>query len=111
MAKRRRRSKADVVSAATLRAIKARKRVFLSEVSKLLSDALGFSVRVSMAAPKVDKTDWTPSMRKASRMSAAESRRQVADAFFGGPVIGPVVDRVLNDAVPADLLGQDDEAS
>lgn len=111
MARRKRRSKADAVSAGTVRAIKARKRAFLSEVSKLLSDALGFSVRVSMAAPKVDKTDWTPAMRKASRMTVAQSRRQIADAFFGGPVSGPVVDRVLNDPLPSSLLGEDDEAS
>lgn len=104
MARRKRRSKADAISAGTVRAIKARKRAFLSEVSQLLSDALGFAVRVSMAAPKVDKSDWTPAMRKAARQPVAVSRRQIAASMF-------VPDRSLNDPLPASLFGEDEASS
>lgn len=96
--KRRSRSKADAVSAATLRAIKARKLAFLREVSSLLSDALGFAVRVSMVAPKVD---LSPEQRRVARRSAAVNRASIAASAYAP----------LNDPLPADLLGADDEAS
>lgn len=103
---RRRRSKADIVSAATLRAIKSRKREFLSDVSKLLSDALGFAVRVSMVAPKVD---LSPDQRRASRRSAAENRRLIAASAYAPVAVRRstpaelAVD--LNDALPEELRG------
>lgn len=79
--RKRRRSKSDKVSASTLRAIKASKRAFLREVSSLLSDALGFAVRVSMVAPKID---LSPDERRASRRSAAVNRRSIIEsAGFG----------------------------
>lgn len=77
MRKRRRRSKSAVVAAATLVAIKARKRAFLREVSSLLSDALGFPVRVSMVPPPVE---LSPGERRASRRSAAENRKLVRES-------------------------------
>lgn len=79
--KRKRRSRSAALSADTLRAIKARKRVFLGEVSRLLSEALGFAVSVSMARPKLD---LSPDQRRASRLSKAAARRQVREsAGFG----------------------------
>lgn len=77
MAKRRRRSKSAVVAAATVAAIKARKRAFLREVSSLLSDALGFPVRVSMLPPAVD---LSPDQRRAARRSARANRAQVRES-------------------------------
>lgn len=74
MAKRRRRSKSAVIAAATMSEIKARKRAFLREVSSLLSDALGFPVRVSMVAPRLD---LSPDQRRAARRSASANRAQV----------------------------------
>lgn len=104
MARRRRRSKADAVSAATLRAIKARKLSFLREVSSLLSDALGFAVRVSMVAPK---PDLSPEQRRVARRSAAVNRASIAASFNLGPLPGDLP----SDPLPAGLLGADDEAS
>lgn len=97
MARRKRRSsKADKVSAATLRAIKARKLAFLREVSSLLSDALGFTVRVSLVPPKAD---LSPDQRKAARRPAAVNRALIAASMFAPPA--------LNDPLPSDLLGKD----
>lgn len=86
MAKRRRRSKSAVVAVATLVAIKARKRAFLREVSSLLSDALGFPVRVSMVAPAAD---LSPDQRRAARRSARANRAQVRESaeLFHAPVV------------------------
>lgn len=78
MARRRRVSKSDKVSAATLRAIKARKLAFLGEVSSLLSDALGFTVRVSLVPPKAD---LSPEQRKVARRSAAVNPASIAASF------------------------------
>lgn len=109
MARRKRRSKADAVSAGTVRAIKARKRAFLSEVSKLLSDALGFGVRVSMLPPKVD---LSPAERQAYRRPAAENRRLIAASFFApAPPLKAALDAPLNDPLPASLLGEDEGMS
>lgn len=95
MSKRKRRSRSAVVSAGAVAAIKARKRAFLADVSQLLSDALGFAVRVSMVAPKVD---LSPDQRRASRLSVSAARRQIRDsAGFGvvhraDPFVFEVVD-------------------
>ena len=85
MAKKRRRSKSAVVAAATVAAIKARKRAFLREVSSLLSDALGFPVRVSMLPPS---PDLSPDQRRASRRSAAENRSRIRASaeLFNAPL-------------------------
>lgn len=99
MARRKRRpSKADKVSAATLRAIKARKLSFLREVSSLLSDALGFTVRVSLVPPKAD---LSPDQRRVARRPAAVNRASIAASLYAPAG--------LNDPLPASLLGADDE--
>lgn len=107
MAKRKRRSKSAAVSAATVSAIKARKRAFLREVSSLLSDALGFAVRVSMVPPPVD---LSPDERRASRRSAADNRRLIAASAFGPVSVDQATRRLiadLNDPLPSSLLGGD----
>lgn len=79
--KRRSRSKADVLGAAVLRDVRAKRRTFLREVSELLSVALGFQVKVALASPA---PDLSPEQRKASRRSAKANRRQIAEsAAFG----------------------------
>lgn len=85
MKRRRRRSKSELVAAETVSRIKARKRAFLREVSELLSDALGFAVRVSMVPPSVD---LTLDERRASRRSASANRRQIASSMFAPVVPG-----------------------
>ena len=102
--RRKRRSKADAVSAGTVRAIKARKRAFLSEVSQLLSDALGFAVRVSMLPPKVA---LSPDERRAARRPAAVNRRLIRES--AELLNRPLVASDLNDPLPSSLLGADDE--
>lgn len=78
--RRRRRSSTEILAKRTLIDIKAKKLQFLREVSKLLSDALGFSVKVSLG--KTNPTaGFTPAMRKAYRMTKAEARAQMKDAF------------------------------
>jgi hypothetical protein len=78
--RRRRRSSSQLIAARTLIDIKARKRAFLKEVGAILTDALGFNVKVSLAAP--DRlAGLSPSQRKAARMTRSETRRQIADAF------------------------------
>lgn len=80
--KRRSRSKADVLGAAVLRDVRAKRRTFLREVSELLSEAIGFQVRVSLAKPA--GPDLSPEQRKAARRSARTNRRQIAEsAGFG----------------------------
>lgn len=81
MAKRKRRSKADLLGSAVLRDVRAKRRTFLREVSELLSVALGFDVRVSL---KRAAADLSPEERKASRRSAKANRRQIVEsAGFG----------------------------
>lgn len=81
MAKRRRkRNSTEILAKRTLIDIKAKKLQFLREVSELLSAALGFSVKVSLG--KTNPTaGFSPSMRKAHRMSMAEAHAQMKDAF------------------------------
>lgn len=102
MAKRKRRSRSAVVSAGTVAAIKARKRSFLRDVSSLLSDALGFAVRVSMVPPKVD---LSPDQRRAARRPAAVNRKLIAASLFRPGSVGSE----LNDPLPPALLGDSDE--
>lgn len=44
----------------------------------MLTDALGFEVRVTLVAPKVDAS---PDMRRAARMTRAQARRSIADSM------------------------------
>lgn len=81
MARRRRRSTAQVVAARTLTDIKQKRLAFLREVSAILSDALGFTVKVSLIKP--DRMDGlSPDQRRAARMTKAQARRQMADSMF-----------------------------
>lgn len=91
MAKRRRRSKSAVVAVATVAAIKARKRAFLRDVSSLLSDALGFPVRVSIVPAAVD---LSPDQRRAARRSAAANRASIRASaeLINAPLEAPSVD-------------------
>jgi len=81
MAKRRkRRSNAQLIAQRTLIEIKTKRLEFLRQVSQLLSDALGFTVKVSLA--KRDRTaGYSPSMKRAARMSKKDARRQIRQAF------------------------------
>jgi len=76
--KRRRRSGTRLLAERTLIEIKAKRLAFLREVGTLLSDALGFQVKVSLLKRN---SDYTPAMRKAARMTKAQARKQMRDAF------------------------------
>lgn len=84
--RRRKRSSTEILAKRTLIDIKAKKLQFLREVSKLLSDALGFNVRVSLGKASTI-VGYTPEMRKAQRMTKKEARAQMRDAF--APLTGP----------------------
>jgi hypothetical protein len=77
--RRRRRASAQVVAAKTMADIKRKERQFLREVSAMLTEALGFPVRVSHV--KVAPPPMTPRMGRFARMPKAEARRQIAEAF------------------------------
>lgn len=79
--RRRRRSSSELIAQRSIVEIKQRKRAFLREVGEILSDALGFHVKVTLAKPSTLPADATPAMRKAHRMPAAQARRQIADAM------------------------------
>jgi hypothetical protein len=81
MAKRRkRRSSTELLAKRTLIEIKQKKHEFLREVSKLLSDALGFTVKVSLSKPD-RMAGLSPSQRKYARMSQKDLRKQMQEAF------------------------------
>ncbi len=92
--RRRRRSKLHVLAARTISDIKAKERQFLREVSQILTEALGFPVKVSHV--KVQQP-MTPDMRRASRMTRTQARRQVAEAF--APLDRPARS-LLHDVLP-----------
>jgi hypothetical protein len=78
--RRRRRSATQLVAARTLIDIKQKKLAFLREVSAILSDALGFTVKVSLSRP--DRMDGLSlDQRRAARMTKRDARRQMRDAF------------------------------
>lgn len=74
--RKRRRSSGALLAHRTLLEIKAKERQFLREVSQMLTEALGFPVRVSHV-----KQPMTPRMNKFARMSKAQARQQIMDAF------------------------------
>lgn len=100
--RRRRRRTSQLLSARLITDVNKKKRDFLRQVSQMLTDALGFDVRVSLVAPKME---MTPAMRKASRMTKAEVRQYTAE-YMSAPLHAPVSkdqDRALkklNDEVP-----------
>lgn len=79
--KRRRRNKSQILAARTLIDIKQKKLAFLREVSAILSDSLGFTVKVSLSKP--DRMGGlSPDQRRAARMTKAQARRQIADSTW-----------------------------
>lgn len=77
--RRRRKSRAQVLAARTITDIKSKERQFLREVSAILTEALGFPVRVSHV--KVAPPPMTPRMNKFARLPKREAHRQIAEAF------------------------------
>jgi hypothetical protein len=83
MAKRRRRNTKKLL-ARTLIEIKQKRLAFLRDVSAILTEALGFTVKVSLVKP--DRlAGMTPGMKRAARMSRKDARRQIRDAFAPFP--------------------------
>lgn len=80
MKRRRRRTASQIVAARTLVDIKQKKLAFLREVSAILSDALGFNVRVSLAKPD-RMAGLSLDQRRGARMTKAEARKQMREAF------------------------------
>lgn len=78
--RRRRRSTTQLVAARTLIDIRQKKRAFLKEVGTILSEALGFDVKVSLAKPD-PHANLSPEQRRYARMSRKEARAQIRDAF------------------------------
>jgi hypothetical protein len=92
MAKRRkRRSASEILAKRTIIEIKQKKRQFLRDVGAILSDALGFAVKVSLGKASTLPADATPAMRKAHRMSRSTARRQMAESMHAplAPRAGP----------------------
>jgi len=81
--RRKRRRTNQLLSQRLITEVNQKKRQFLREVSSMLTDALGFEVRVTLVAPKVD---MSPAMRKAARMTKKQARRQMADSM-SAPIV------------------------
>jgi hypothetical protein len=80
MKRRRRRSASQIVAQRTLVDIKQRKLAFLREVSSILSDALGFTVKVALVKPD-RMVGLSPDQRRAARMTKQQARAQMREAF------------------------------
>jgi hypothetical protein len=90
--RRRRRSRQQIVAQRVLTDIKAKQREFLRAAGAMLSDALGFEVRVSLVRAK---PDLSPAMRRAARMTKKQARRQIADSMHA-----PIGVNSLDDPMP-----------
>ena len=78
--RRRRRSKLQALATRTIGDIKRKEREFLRDVSAILTDALGFPVRVSHV--KVPATaPMTTRMNRFARLPKREAHRQIMEAF------------------------------
>jgi hypothetical protein len=78
--RRRRRSKLQALATRTIGDIKRKERQFLREVSAILTEALGFPVRVSHV--KVPATvPMTPRMNRFARLPKREAHRQIMESF------------------------------
>lgn len=86
--RRRRRTSQAAFGQRTIADIKRKEREFLREVSRILTDALGFPVRVSHV--KVHEQAMTPRMRTFAHMSKAKVARQLAASFNAGPLNDPL---------------------
>jgi hypothetical protein len=78
--RRRRRTQAQVVAARALVEIRQRRRAFLREVSAILSDALGFTVKVSLNKPD-RMAGLSPDQRRAARRTKKQNLDQIREAF------------------------------
>jgi hypothetical protein len=88
--RRRRRRQSEIVAQRTLTDIRQRKLAFLRDVSTLLTDALGFTVKVSLVKP--DRlAGMPPNMKRAARMTKKQARQQMLDAY------APHIDREGDD--------------
>jgi hypothetical protein len=81
--RRRRRRTNQLLSQRLITEVNQKKRQFLREVSSMLTDALGFEVRVTLVAPKVA---LSADQRRAARMTKAQARRQMADSM-SAPIV------------------------
>jgi len=79
--RRRRRRSNQLLSQRLVTEVNQKKRQFLREVGAMLTDALGFEVRVTLVPPKVA---LSPDQRRASRMTKAQARRQMAESMWPG---------------------------
>jgi hypothetical protein len=79
--RRRRRRTNQLLSQRLVTEVNQKKRTFLRDVSQMLTDALGFEVRVTLVRPKVD---LSPDQRRAARMTKTQSRRQMAESMWPG---------------------------
>jgi hypothetical protein len=79
--RRRRRSSAQLIAARTLVDIKQKRLAFLRDVSSILSDALGFTVKVALVKPD-RMVGLSPDQRRAARMTAKQARAQIISSAF-----------------------------
>jgi len=100
--RRRRRRTNQLLSQRLVTEVNQKKRTFLRDVSQMLTDALGFEVRVTLVRPKVD---LSPDQRRAARMTKAQSRRQMADSMVA-PIVARA--RILPGTKRAGIPGLDD---
>jgi len=77
---RRRKRKSQLVAARTLTDIKQKKLAFLREVSSILSDALGFNVKVSLSKPD-RMAGLSPTQRKFARLPKRVVTAQMREVF------------------------------
>lgn len=81
--RRRRRRRAQLLSQRLVTEVNQKKRQFLREVGGMLTDALGFEVRVTLVRPKIE---LSADQRRAARMTKAQARRQMADSM-AAPIV------------------------
>src|SRR5215813_13499919 len=81
--RRRRRRTNQLLSQRLITEVNQKKRQFLREVSGMLTDAMGFEVRVTLVRPRID---MSPDMRRAARMTKTQARRQMADSV-NAPIV------------------------
>jgi len=77
--RRRKRSRAAILAERTIKEIKQKERTFLKEVSQILTEALGFPVKVSHV--KTTDAKLNPRAERFRRMSKKDLKAQMADAF------------------------------
>jgi hypothetical protein len=78
--RRRRRSSTKLLSQRTITEINAKRRAFIRDVSAILTEALGFPVRVSLVKP--DRlAGLSPDQRRFARLSKKDARANMRAAF------------------------------